>query len=217
MRIAIIQRLGDFEEPPFNVRYYLYNCFRQMFDELDVLLIPVVSEKHLDEVAELCDALVITGSPNDVHPKYFGEEVIPEKIAAPFDEFQMVKNSVDEFTKRNKPILGICAGIQELNVIFGGTLNQRIPNHAMKEHDRHIVKLEKDSFLYKAFGEESVPVNSFHSQSLKDVAPGFKVTARAEDGTIEGMERGNIIAVQWHPEGMYDVEFVRKFIEAYVK
>ena len=217
MRIAIITRLGDFEEPPFNVRYYLYDCFRRMFDELDVLLIPIVSEKHLDDVSDLCDALVITGSPNDVHPKYFGEEVIPEKTAAPFDEYNMVKTSVEMFMERGKPILGICAGIQELNVIFGGTLHQRIQGHALKEHDRHVVHFEPDSFLSKAFGSDKAEVNSFHSQCLKDVAPGFRVTAHAEDGTIEGMEKDNIVAVQWHPEGMYDVEFIRNFIETYVK
>lgn len=76
MKIAIIERIKNYEgEHPFNKKYYLDNWFREIFDELDILLIPVISEKNLEQVVDICDGLVVTGSANDVHPKYYGEKL----------------------------------------------------------------------------------------------------------------------------------------------
>ena len=215
MKIAIIARLENYdEEKPFNKRYYLDSCFREIFDEWEILLIPVISEKNLEEICNICDGLVVTGSPNDVHPKYYGEQPIKDQEYR-FDEYNLVKNAVELFYKANKPILGICAGIQEINVIFGGTLNQDIPNHKLKDQSKHNVKLSTNSFLYNVYKNESIEVNSYHKQSVKDIAPGFKVTAISEDGIIEGIEKDNIVAVQWHPEVLYDMKLFENFIEKF--
>ena len=116
-----------------------------------------------------------------------------------------------------QPILGICAGIQEINVIFGGTLNQDIPNHKLKDQSKHNVKLTMKSFLYDVYKSESIKVNSYHKQSIKDLAPEFKITAISDDGIIEGIEKDNIVAVQWHPEVLYDMNFFGSFIEKFLK
>ena len=218
MRIAIIERLDKEEgEEPFEVTYYLNNYYKEIFDKLDILLIPVISENRLEEVCELCDGLILTGSSNDIFPKYYNEE--PIKAYDTFDEYPFVKKAVEIFNKANKPILGICAGIQELNVIFGGTLNQSIPNHSFKKYniDRHEIKITKDSFLYKVYNTENMEVNTYHSQSIKDVAPNFKVTAISNDGVIEAIENGNILGVQWHPEAMYDIKLFEEFFKYFVK
>lgn len=220
MRIAIIERLDKEEgEEPFEITYYLNNYYKEIFDKLDILLIPVVSENKLEEVCSLCDGLILTGSSNDVHPKYYNEEPIKEKTYDKFDEYPFVKKAVKVFNKAGKPILGICAGIQELNVIFGGTLNQLIPNHSFKKYnvDRHEIKIRKDSFLYEVYNTENMEVNTYHSQSIKDVAHGFKVTAISDDGVIEAIENGNILGVQWHPEAMYDTKLFYKFFKTFVK
>lgn len=215
MKIAIIERIENYEEDkPFNKRYYLDNSFRKIFDELGILLIPVISEKNLEKVCDMCDGLVVTGSANDVHPKYYEEELIEGKEYK-FDEYPLVKNIVELFEKTNKPILGICAGIQEINVIFGGTLHQEIPNHNLKDQSKHNVKLNNDSFLYKVYKENLIEVNSYHKQAVKDLAPNFKVTAVSEDGIIEGIEKNNIVAVQWHPETLYDIKLFKSFIEKF--
>ena len=147
MKIAIIERLENYkEEEPFNKRYYLDSSFKEIFEELDILLIPVISEKKLNEICDMCDGLIVTGSANDVYPKYYGEEPIKEYK---YDEYPLVKNIVELFMKANKPILGICAGIQEINVIFGGTLHQKISNHYLRDQSKHSVKLIKNSFLHK--------------------------------------------------------------------
>lgn len=119
------------------------------------------------------------------------------------------------FQKKNKPILGICAGIQEINVIFGGSLNQLIVNHELKDQSKHKVKLHENSFLYKVYNTDYIEVNSYHKQSIKDLAPNFNITAISDDGTIEGIEKDNIIAVQWHPEALRDIKFFKEFINTY--
>ena len=213
MKLAIIERIENYEKDnPFNQRYYLDNWFRKIFDELGILLIPVISEKHLDEIVEMCDGLIVTGSANDVHPKYYGEEPIKEYK---FDEYGLVKNIVELISNYNKPILGICAGIQEINVIFGGTLHQLIPNHHLRDGSQHKVKIMNDSFLYEVYKNNVIEVNSYHKQAIKDLAPNFNITAISEDGIIEGLERDNIVAVQWHPEVLDDIRIFKEFIDKY--
>ena len=115
----------------------------------------------------------------------------------------------------HKPILCVCRGVQVLNVTFGGTLIQDIPSqlpealrHMQIPVDRadptHSVDIVKDSYLYDAFGNETVLTNSFHHQCINKVAPGFSVSAKARDGVIEAIElkEERILGVQWHPEEM---------------
>lgn len=98
-KIAIIQRLENYDEDkPFNKRYYLDNSFKEIFDELNILLIPVISEKNINEITNMCDGLILTGSPNDVNPKYYNEKPIKEYNR--FDEYCLVKKAVDLFSKK---------------------------------------------------------------------------------------------------------------------
>lgn len=214
MRIAIIERIrNEDKNKPFNKRYYLENWYKEIFDELEILLIPVISENKLEEITDMCDALILTGSANDVNPKYYGEEPIKEYK---YDEYGLVKNIVELFAKAGKPILGICAGLQEINVIFGGTLYQKIPNHFLRDQGKHYIKIMENSFLYDVYKTNSMDVNSYHKQAIKDLAPGFKITAVSEDGVIEGIEKGNIVAVQWHPEALFDIKIFKYFIERFL-
>ncbi len=119
---------------------------------------------------------------------------------------------IKAFNNANKPILGICRGIQAINVCFGGSLYQDIPNHKLQKEGRHNVKIEKNSFLYDCYNTEKMQVNSLHHQAVKKVAEGFKVVAKSEDGIVESIENENIIAVQWHPEYMMDTKFFEYFV-----
>ncbi len=215
MKIAIIERIENYDEDkPFNKRYYLDNWFREIFDKLGILLIPVISEKNLEEIVNMCDGLVVTGSANDVYPKYYGEKPISGKEYK-FDEYSLVNKIVKLFSNDKKPILGICGGIQEINVIFGGTLYQQIPNHYLQDQSQHKVKIIDNSFLYDVYKESLIEVNSYHKQAVKDLAPGFKITALSEDGVIEGIEKNNIVAIQWHPEVLFDMKIFTGFIERF--
>ena len=118
---------------------------------------------------------------------------------------------IHKFSKAHKPILGICRGIQTINVAFNGTLIQDIPetkkydNHLQEnlEGYHHLVKTIPHTKLNKYLGNEFM-TNSFHHQAIDDIAPGFVVSAITADGIIEGIEKDNIIAVQWHPEKNHD-------------
>ena len=116
-------------------------------------------------------------------------------------------------------MLGICRGIQLLNIALGGTLYQDIPSElpAASDHyasskvpDRahlaHPIVLEPGSWLAARLGTRELPVNSFHHQALRDIAPGLQVTGRAPDGVVEAVEGagpGFVIGVQCHPEGLW--------------
>ena len=128
------------------------------------------------------------------------------------------------------PIFGICKGMQAINVAFGGTLCQDIGSQmkvclqhmqqAPRYNATHKITVEKDSFLEGVLGREAM-VNSFHHQSIKTAASGFRVTARADDGVIEGIERTGgsfICGVQWHPEMMakFDDPQMLRLIERFV-
>lgn len=213
MRIAIVGRLKNYEdEVPFGKRYYISSYFVDIFNELGILFIPVVSEKNLDQIYDICDGLIVTGSINDVHPKYYNDEPLKNKKFL-FDEFPLVSNIVKLFAKGNKPILGICAGIQEINVIFGGTLHQKIPNHNLLDQSKHVIKISDNSVLFNIYNKNIIDVNSYHCQAIKDLAPDFKITAISNDGIIEGIEKDNILAVQWHPEILHDTSLFKKFFK----
>lgn len=177
------------------------------------ILPPVDDTDSLISALESVDGILLTGGA-DINPLFLGEEPIKElhSINPRRDrsELLLARLAAD----RQIPVLGICRGIQVMNAAFGGSLYQDI--HVQREgtcikHDQelgrsyasHTVQLEKDSLLYKLFGAETLPVNSFHHQAVKEVAPGFRVTARAADGVVEAMESTeykSMVGVQWHPE-----------------
>ncbi|MDP3437187.1 MAG: gamma-glutamyl-gamma-aminobutyrate hydrolase family protein [Bacteroidales bacterium] len=178
---------------------------------LPITLDPAIMAQMLDRV----DGLIMTGG-EDIDPlKWFGEEPVPGmgEIVPARDSFDiaLIRMAVG----RGMPLLGICRGHQLLNVAFGGTLYQDIPSqvkgssvkHSQKApryYGTHTINIEKGSLLNKQIGLEKVAVNSYHHQAVKDVAPGFKVTARSVDGIVEAMEKigsTKVFSVQFHPEG----------------
>lgn len=212
IKIGIIERIENYDvEKPFNRKIYLDSYFKEIADKLGVLLIPIVSRNNINEIVSICDGLIVTGSFNDIHPKYYNEKPMKGKTYE-FDEYPLVRDTVLAFNDLKKPIFGICAGIQEINVIFGGSLHQKINNHCMRDGTMHTVILDENSILYKIFGKREIAVNSYHNQAINRLADGFKVTAISKDGIIEGIEKDNITAVQWHPEVLMDIKLFQGII-----
>lgn len=154
-----------------------------------------------------CDALLLVGGA-DLNPSTYGEEnTASEDINDRRDseEFSLIKH----FCEQNKPILGICRGIQILNVALGGSLIQHIEHP--EKHSRcgqpcdkvHRVKLSRHSFLTDLYGDD-FSVNSAHHQAIKIPADNLEIVAYSEDGIVEAVihKTKPIIAVQWHPERM---------------
>lgn len=161
----------------------------------------------------------------DVDPHRYGEEITGEgvEICEDRDRFEL------EFARllrdTDVPVLGICRGIQLLNVAFGGTLHQDIAGHRQEEPG-HVMPfaagVAPGSFLESLVGPGLCRVNSFHHQAVKDPAPGFAVSAISEDGYIEAIEPRErngrfLLGVQWHPELFYDQsESSRAIFRAFV-
>ena len=204
--IAISTRSVDYKSDAgiAKRRLYINGYFSEIAEKAGFILFPVCSDNGLEEIAAMCSGLIIAGRDRDINPKYYGEEPL-EGLEYPEDlyEDELDFRLIELFEKSNKPILGICSGLQSLNIYHGGTLKQHIDEHTSKEQlVRHNIDIEEDSFVHSLYGSKT-EVNSIHHQAINKVADGFKVTAVAEDGNIEAIEKGNLIGVQWHPEVEY--------------
>ena len=159
------------------------------------------------DYAELADGVLFTGGV-DISPEIYGAENRHSVNVDPgLDNMEL--EIFAEFYKRKKPILGICRGIQFINVALGGDLIQDIHGETGSVHTEpsseheHYVNTVKGSAVNKLLGDR-IYTNSFHHQAVNRLGDGLTVTARADDGIIEAVEHESlpIIGVQWHPERM---------------
>ena len=180
------------------------------------------------KLIERCDGVLLPGSKADVDPAKFGAEKHPKTEPA-----DPKRDTVDELLLQDaynmrKPLLGICYGLQILNVYRSGTLLQHIESAVNHEAGRkvpvaHQVEVEEGSTLAEVVGSGTMPANSSHHQSAEAVGDGLKVVARCpDDGIIEGLEGTSpdhfVLAVQWHPERSFDEdEHSRAIFEALVE
>ena len=178
------------------------------------ILLPITKDYAVAKAqVQLIDALLLSGG-QDVMPHAYGEEPLTvsgvNSIERDIYEVLLIQAALE----LDKPIMGICRGSQILNVYFGGTLYQ---DNSLKEGANikhvqeanpslatHTITIDETSFLFEAVGEKTLLVNSFHHQSIKDIAPNLKAVAYAQDGIVEAIEATDpktfIFAVQWHPE-----------------
>ncbi|WP_420435002.1 gamma-glutamyl-gamma-aminobutyrate hydrolase family protein [Candidatus Poriferisocius sp.] len=156
-------------------------------------------------VGERLDGLVLPGG-TDIDPIRYGADPDPELLAPELERDDLELGLLSAALDADIPVLGICRGIQVLNVHQGGTLHQHVPEHNRLDisiHSAtHRVNFAEDSTLYELYGP-SAQVNSLHHQAVANVGRDLTVTAQTDDGTIEGLEMGDsVVTVQWHPEMM---------------
>lgn len=180
---------------------------------------PVLVPPSLDGIDETLDALdgvVFTGG-SDVDPALYGEEAQAETVGIvrmrDDAELALLRAALD----RDMPVLGICRGIQVLNVGMGGNLEQHLEGH---RHDppgeflAHDVAIEPDTRLARMLGDR-ISVMSHHHQGIKTLAPGLVETARADDGLLEAVEapdRRFTVGVLWHPEAGQDARLFETLV-----
>ena len=168
---------------------------------------------HVSDYITLVDGIIVTGGDFDIDPAYYGEEIVSDKVTTNSKrttfEFALGQQAMNQHI----PTLGICGGMQLLNVVFGGTLIQHIPDvietdiaHEQpnpRNETSHSVKIEENSALHHMIKASEINVNSAHHQAIKIPGKGVVCNAYAPDGVIEGFEvpaARFCLGLQWHPE-----------------
>lgn len=160
-----------------------------------------------------CDGLLLPGG-GDMDPKFYGQARIPA-CGKP----NLLRDAAEPlllraFLAADKPVLGICRGIQVMNAVLGGDLYQDIkPFEHLPHNDHwakvHTVTVRRGTLLSRILGQDTVLVNSQHHQAVDRVAPGFTLAALSEDGIVEAIEKPDArfcLGVQWHPEWLSDAD-----------
>ena len=171
----------------------------------------------VEELASRLDAFVLCGSPSDVDPARYGQPRHPQVTTIQPERDETDWRVLDHVFQKGKPVLGICFGMQSLNVYRGGTLVQDIPEQVRGALDhgnrelQHVIALEAGSRLAGwTGGIRELLVNSTHHQSPDRIGAGLRVAARATDGVIEAIEEDSsdhfVVGVEWHPERMLETE-----------
>lgn len=164
-----------------------------------------MKDPKLEEIVRSCDGLLLPGG-DDIDPSRYGQPRSEKCGVSSHLRDEAEWRMLTAFLPTEKPILCICRGVQFLNVFFGGTLHQDIPNHSDFKsrgtgcHDVTLVPGTKTAALWDS---EKIFVNSLHHQAADAIAPGLTVSALAEDGTVEALELPShpfCIGLQWHPE-----------------
>ena len=177
-----------------------------------VLLLPDPEDtEDPDGVLDIIDALIITGGAADVDPALYGQEPHPETgpVQEERDAYELAL--VRAAIGRGMPTLGICRGMQVLNIAYGGGIEQHLPDVVGHEDHRHTpgtfadheVDLETGSLAARAVGAQRTPVKSHHHQGVREIGEGLIVTGRSDDDIVEALEDPScpfVLGVLWHPE-----------------
>ncbi len=171
-----------------------------------------------EDILDLCDGFIVTGG-TDIDPTYYNEDNNGLSKGIYPDADIIDKAVVLHAHKNKKPLLGICRGLQSINVFLGGSLYQDLDT----KNDTH-KNIPKDHMIqttkHPLFNwPNKISVNSYHHQAIKTLAPNFDITARHDDGTIEMIVHQSlpILAVQWHPEINADSDESKIIFDAFAK
>lgn len=178
-----------------------------------VLLCPDSEDtKHPHDLLDLLDALIITGGAGDLDPKLYGQEPHPEAGPVQHERDAYELALARAARERGVPTLGVCRGMQVINVASGGSVEQHLPDVLGHEKHRltggtfsdHEVSLEPGSLAARATGVETAAVKSYHHQGVRGVGKSLVVSGKDnQDGTVEAVEDPGMpffLGVLWHPE-----------------
>lgn len=205
------------EEKPRRLSLYCeYYEAVKMAGGIPILLAPLEEVKDIEGLLNRLDGLILSGG-DDIWPERYGQTRhartnLVSKERDTFD-FQLARQALD----MDIPVLGICHGIQLINVVMGGTLIQDIPSHSKVTHK---VTVERGTHLYEFLKTDVLMVNSSHHQAIDRLGEGLKVSATAEDGIVEAVEgtrHSLVMGVQWHPERMLEDSTQRRLFTAFLE
>ena len=195
------------------------------------LMLPLTDrEEDIARFIGICDGFLFVGGP-DIEPWRYGQELLPECGPQNIRRDAMEWKLMEAALAADKPVLGVCRGIQVLNAVLGGTLYQDIPSQYETELSHQMPEPPYNRIAHPFRVVEGTPlaelpaaegVNSRHHQAVLDLAPGLEIMAYGTDGIVEAVrmpEKRFVWAVQWHPEAFWEeegmnLELFRRFVEA---
>jgi putative glutamine amidotransferase len=213
---ADVKQIG---EHPFHAVGQKYIMAVAQAAEAMPLLIPAISD-HLEiaELLSIADGILLTGSPSNVHPSHFDQQVLNPDLPLDSARDALTLKLIKAAIAANVPLLAICRGFQELNVAFGGSLHQAVQEVAGKNDHReskqldldtqyapvHAVRLVASGKLANIIGTQEMMVNSLHGQGIDRLGEGLSAEAYALDDLVEAISvdaaQTFALGVQWHPE-----------------
>lgn len=213
------------DHPSYGWRYDVcYGHYAQAIEKaggMPVLIPTRLQDDTLRGIYERLDAVLLPGG-GDINPDTYKATLRHETLAEIDDNRDRMEISLTRWAADDdRPVLGICRGIQMMNVALGGTLIQDIPSTVVNalQHDiprntprstlLHEVQIDASSRLGRILGKPQLAVNSIHHQAVETLAPGMVITAHAPDGVVEAIEwpeKHFFLAVQWHPEDLVGSE-----------
>lgn len=216
-RIGVLCNHTDGDAGPFSERQLVNQPYLDRLSEAGAacLLIHEAPDEDIAGLLELCDGLLVTGG-SDVDPRDYGSQPHAKLGAISPRRDHLDRVAVQyALDHPGMPVLGICRGIQSINVVAGGSLHQDVEaavSGALKHkqtapgwYGTHDIEVVEGSLLHGILGEGRVSVNSYHHQAVDTVARGFGVVARTADGVVEAIERTEgtwCLGLQFHPEIM---------------
>ena len=198
-------------------------------------IVPQAARHEIDELLDQADGVLLTGSPSNVHPSHYGEEVHDPSLPLDPARDDWTLPLIPRAIERGIPLFAICRGFQEANVALGGSLYQAVQELPGKRDHRadydgttadeqygpaHPVQVLHGGVLERIVGTDPFDVNSLHGQGVKELAPGLRVEALAPDGLVEAFavadSPGFNLCVQWHPEWLaHDNPVSMKLLRAF--
>ncbi len=207
-RMPLIGITSDSREINDKQAYFVYKAYADAVEKCNGIPVLITYTANAKALVDRIDGLIVTGGGFDIPPAMYGEEpimplkTIPERTA--FESAVYI-----ESLKKDIPVLGICGGMQLINVIAGGSLYQDIKKQVPYSRDHtkgeHVISITHGSLFSRIIRQNRPTTNTSHHQSIKEPGKGIAVSAKADDGIIEAIELKDfkkVLGIQWHPERM---------------
>ena len=209
MKNPLVGITSDIKGKFYEVESFYFTSLLQS-GAIPVMLPMITNRKDIKKISMKINSLLVSGS-RDIDPKFYGQVKKYKINSLDINRTLSEISYIEEFAKQNKKILGICGGMQLINVHFGGSLIQDINSQLNTKIDHskakyHKIKILKNTIIRRITSSSDLRVNTYHHQCIDVLGRNLIASSRTSDGIIESFESINkkILGIQWHPELMND-------------